>query len=114
MIKHLFKIQDILSLYQRQKYNDFLKRTEFKIRSIDDKRKLKTVIDHLSDMSNTEIGTVIDKADELGICRKDDKLEIFISKNSYVYDRVKKIKFSEFQNLYSYLEATHHSLHSTK
>ncbi|MCE0959748.1 ATP-dependent helicase [Pseudomonas putida] len=104
LIKHLFKIQDILSLYQRQKYNDFLKRTEFKIRSIDDKRKLKTVIDHLSDMSNTEIGTVIDKADELGICRKDDKLEIFISKNSYVYDRVKKIKFSEFQNLYSYLE----------
>jgi DNA helicase-2/ATP-dependent DNA helicase PcrA len=104
LIKHLFKIQDILSLYERQKYNEFLKRTEFKIRTIGDKRKLKLIIDQLRNMSTSDIGSVIDKADELGICRKDDKLAIFITKNSYVYDQVVKVKFGEFQKLYSYLE----------
>lgn len=104
LIKHLFKIQNIVSLYENQKYNEFLKRTEFKIRSINDKKRLKSIIDELRGISNLDIGTVIDRADELGICRKDDKLSIFIARNSYVYDRVIKVKFTEFQKLYQYLE----------
>ncbi|NAT75186.1 hypothetical protein CVE34_25325, partial [Pseudomonas syringae pv. actinidiae] len=93
MIKHLFKIQHIVSLYENKQYNEFLKRTEFKIRSIDDKKKLKDIIDELRGISNSTIGTVIDRADELGLCRKDDKLSIFIARNSYVYDRVRKVTF---------------------
>jgi DNA helicase-2/ATP-dependent DNA helicase PcrA len=104
LIRHLFKIQHIVSLYENQKYNEFLKRTEFKIRSIDDKKRLKAIIDELRGMSNSAIGTVIDRADELGICRKDDKLSIFIARNKYVYDRVVKVKFTEFQKLFKYLE----------
>ena len=104
LIRHLFKIQHIVSLYENQNYNEFLKRTEFKIRSIDDKKRLKAIIDELRGMSNSAIGTVIDRADELGICRKDDKLSIFIARNKYVYDRVVKVKFTEFQKLFNYLE----------
>jgi DNA helicase-2/ATP-dependent DNA helicase PcrA len=104
LIRHLFKIQHIVSLYETKKYNEFLKRTEFKIRSIDDKRKLKDLIDELKEMSNSTIGTVIDRADELGICRKDDKLSVFIARNRYVYDRVREVRFVEFKRLYQYLE----------
>ncbi|AYL18264.1 ATP-dependent helicase [Pseudomonas syringae pv. actinidiae] len=104
LIKHLFKIQHIVSLYENKQYNEFLKRTEFKIRSIDDKKKLKDIIDELRGISNSTIGTVIDRADELGLCRKDDKLSIFIARNSYVYDRVRKVTFLEFIKLYQYLE----------
>ncbi|WJK10241.1 UvrD-helicase domain-containing protein [Pseudomonas fluorescens] len=104
LIKHLFKIQHIISLYEDKKFNEFLKRTEFKIRSVDDKKRLRDIIDELREMSNASIGTVIDRADKLGICRKDDKLSIFIARNSYVYDRVINVKFIEFKKLYQYLE----------
>ena len=104
LIRHLFKIQHMVNLYESKKYNEFLKRSEFKIRSIDDKRRLKDLIDELKEMSNSTIGTVIDRADELGICRKDDKLSVFIARNCYVYDRVREVRFAEFKKLYQYLE----------
>ena len=50
------------------------------------------------------IDEIIEKADEYGICKKDDKLTRFIDKKEYIYNRVKQIKFLEFQNLYNYLE----------
>lgn len=112
LIRHLFKIQRIVNLYENKQYNEFLKRTEFKIRSIDDKRKLKNIIDELRGVSSSTIGTVIEMADKLGICRKDDKLSIFIARNSYVYDRVIKVAFSEFTKLYQYLEG--HTAFSTQ
>lgn len=104
LIKHLFKIQNIINLYENQRYNEFLKKTEFKIRSIEDKRRLKKIIDELREMSDHPIGEVIDRADELGICKKDDNLSIFFSKSRYLYDRVTKVRFNEFQNLFKYLE----------
>lgn len=104
LIKHLFKIQNIINLYENQQYNEFLKKTEFKIRSIEDKRHLKKIIDELREMSEHSIGEVIDRADELSICKKDDNLSIFLSKSRYLYDRVTRIKFIEFQNLFKYLE----------
>ncbi|CRL98247.1 UvrD-helicase domain-containing protein [Pseudomonas sp. 8 R 14] len=104
LIKHLFKIQNIINLYKTRRYNEFLKRTEFKIRSVEDKRRLKQIIDELSEMSDQPIGVVIDRADELGVCKKDDNLSIFFSKSRYLYDRVAKVKFDEFQNLFKYLE----------
>lgn len=38
------------------------------------------------------------------ICLIDEKLERFKLEKAYVYDRVKTIKYSEFQKLYEYLE----------
>lgn len=104
LIKHLFKIQNIINLYENKRYNEFLKKTEFKIRSINDKRRLKEIIENIRNMPNETIGQVIDRADEFGLCKKDDKLSMFITKNKYVYERVIKVKYSEFQHLYNYLE----------
>jgi ATP-dependent DNA helicase UvrD/PcrA len=47
---------------------------------------------------------IIELADSTGLCLKDDKLNHFIINNQYLFDRVKEVKFSEFQKLYSYLE----------
>ena len=51
-----------------------------------------------------EITRFLDYAHEKGICRKDDKLSGFIESARYVYNRVKIMKFKEFQNLYKYIE----------
>lgn len=106
LIKHLFKIQTNISLYQNKKYNEFLRATDFyfKITSIADKRKLKENIDALVNVGNKTIEEVIADADEKRICIIDDRLKDFKNKNAYLYKRIKDVQFSEFQNLFEYLE----------
>lgn len=104
LIKHLFKIQEHVNLYNEKKYNDFLRKTEFQIKSIADKKNLRDVVMTLQSMSNSTIEEVIEYAQNNGICRKDDKLQSFIEKKQYIYDQVIQLKFQEFQNLFSYLE----------
>ncbi|MFD1926463.1 UvrD-helicase domain-containing protein [Sporosarcina siberiensis] len=103
IIKHLFKIQDNINLYEQEEYNEFLRRTEFKITSIADKKEIKRIIEKMQDMSDSKIEEVIEFAHENRICRKDDNFNSFKEKKNYVYNRVKEVRFKEFQNLYAYL-----------
>ena len=104
LVKHLNKIQDTISLYSNGLIFDFIKRTDLKITSISDKIKLKSIIDSFVQTGEKSIGDMIDEADSNGICIIDDKLRDFINTKSYVYERVRKIPYSQFQNLYNYLE----------
>jgi DNA helicase-2/ATP-dependent DNA helicase PcrA len=106
LIKHLFKIQNSISLYKNKQYNDFLKVTDFRIhiRSIANKRLLKENIDNLINVGEKTIEEVITDAHEKGISIIDDRLLVFKEKNEYLYNRVKDVKFNEFQKLYEYLE----------
>jgi DNA helicase-2/ATP-dependent DNA helicase PcrA len=106
LIKHLFKIQTNISLYQNKLYNEFLRVTDYKnrIHSIADKKILKENIESLINIGNKTIEEIIEDAHEKGICIIDDKLNDFKVSKEYLYNRVKAIKFSEFQLLYAYLE----------
>lgn len=104
LIKHLFKIQTLVHLYNNKKYNEFLKRTEFKVTSVQRKREIKQIIDDVEAMSNSSIEDVIEFAADKGICHKDERFTRFITENEYLYSRVKNVKFSEFQKLFDYLE----------
>jgi len=106
LIKHLFKIQTNISLYQNKNYNEFLRVTDYKqhIQSIADKKVLKENIENLIIVGEKTIEAVIEDAHEKGICIIDDKLNDFIINKEYLYKRVGKIKFSEFQLLFKYLE----------
>lgn len=106
LVKHLFKIQNNISLYQNKKYNEFLRATDyhFKITSIASKRALKENIEILVNVGDNTIEQVINDANEKGICLIDDKLIAFKENKEYLYNRVKDVKFSEFQKLYEYLE----------
>lgn len=104
LIQHLFKIQDIIFLYENQMVNELLQKTQVKIVTNNDKKRLVNNIEKLISMGNDSIGNVIDFADREGLCKKDDNFFAFIEKNEYLYWRVKQIKYEEFQNLYKYLE----------
>jgi DNA helicase-2/ATP-dependent DNA helicase PcrA len=104
LIKHLFRIQEHVNLYSEKKYNEFLRKTEFQIKSIADKKNLRDVVMTLQGMSDSTIEEVIVYAHSNGICRKDDKLQSFIEKKKYIYDQVIQLKFQEFQDLFAYLE----------
>ena len=106
LIKHLFKIQTNIFLYQNNHFNEFLRATDyrFKLTSIAHKRVLKDCIDALVNVEEKTIEEIIIQANDNGICIIDDKLKKFQEEKEYIYNRVKDIKFSEFQNLYNYLE----------
>lgn len=104
LIKHLFKIQNSISLYENGQHNEFLRKTEFKITSIRDKKYLREVIEKIKSMAANPIIDVINYSHESGFCRKDDKFYEFEEKNKYLFDQVIQVAFSEFQNLFKYLE----------
>jgi DNA helicase-2/ATP-dependent DNA helicase PcrA len=106
LIKHLFKIQNTIKLYKAGQYNQFLRATDYKynITRIEDKRVLKSNIESLINVGDKTIEELISDANEKGICLIDDNLEDFKARNEYLYNRVKAVRFSEFQNLYDYLE----------
>jgi len=106
LIKHLFKIQNNISLYTNRRYNEFLRATDYRhnITSIASKRTLKKNIDKLINVGDKTIEEVIHDADKMGICIIDDKLNDFKERKMYLYNRVKGVGFVEFQKLYEYLE----------
>ncbi|WP_461812615.1 UvrD-helicase domain-containing protein [Faecalimonas sp.] len=104
LIRHLFKIQNIISLYDSKNYHELIKIISFPICSILDKKNLKENIDGLKEQTTGTIESVIKYANENHLCVVDDKLERFINNNEYLYWRVKNIEYSEFQKLYEYLE----------
>ncbi len=119
LIKHLFNIQHIIHLYKEKRYNEFIRKTEFKITSIERKREIKALIEQIEGMSKSTIEEVIDFANESGLCIKDDRFNAFVRKNEYLYGRVKSVSFGEFQNLYNYLEgftpfSTQHKVKGTE
>ncbi|WP_179007062.1 ATP-dependent helicase [Winogradskyella forsetii] len=106
LIRHLFKIETNIFLYSNKRYNEFLRATDyrFNIRNIEDKRVLKASIESLIDVGEKTIEHVIIEANENGICLIDDKLEGFKTNKEYIFNRVKNVKYKEFQKLYNYLE----------
>jgi DNA helicase-2/ATP-dependent DNA helicase PcrA len=104
LIRHLFKIQEVKILYQTKMYNDFLRKTSYKITRNSDKTEIKAKVDKLVEMKGNTIEEVIEFANNSGLCIKDDKINNFINEEDYLYWRVKQIPYSEFEKLYSYLE----------
>lgn len=104
LIQHLFKIQNILFLYESKNYHELIKKISFPICSISDKKRVKECIDKLKQQATGTIESVIEYADAQHLCVIDDKLKKFIENNEYLYWRVKNVAFSEFQKLYEYLE----------
>lgn len=106
LIRHLFKIENNIFLYTSKRYNEFLRITDyrFNIRTIEDKRALKANIESLINVGNKTIEQIIIEANDNGLCLIEDNLRRFIVEKGYVFNRVKNIKYKEFQKLYSYLE----------
>ncbi len=104
LVKHLVRLYDNVNLYQDGKYNEFIRKTQFSINSVSDKKILKESIVELSEAGNRSINEVIELAHKLNICLKDDHLDNFIANKGYIYDRIGTVPFQEFINLYNYLE----------
>lgn len=105
LIKHLFKIQNIISLYESRNFSQFLKTTDFKLSRASDKKELQNQVQQiLHPESGKTIGEVIELAHALKLCLKGDALHRFMDRSKYLYDQVVKVPYAEFLSLYRYLE----------
>ena len=112
LIKHLFQIQEIIFLYKGNKYNDFIRKTDYKILKNSDLKILKENIDLLKNHSSKTIEEVINLADKLKLVQKDDSLQSFILDHEEQYNKVKDLQYSEVVSLYEY--RSEHSPYSTQ
>lgn len=114
LVKHLCKIEQAIRLYRDGNVCEFLKVTGYtkdykdsfdrKIKSISDKKRLKESINSLQNTDNKTIREVIELANENNICMIDDKLLLYQEHCPYIYYRMMEVPYSEFINLYTYLE----------
>lgn len=104
LIRHLNRIQNCIHAYKTKQYAEFIRLTDFRLRSIVDKASLRDAIETLTSDSNILIGEAIEQAATVGLVQKDDRLIHFQEQKAYVYNRVSLLPFSEFQKLYAYRE----------
>jgi DNA helicase-2/ATP-dependent DNA helicase PcrA len=104
LIAHLLKIEEIIFLYENRLYNEFIKKTNFKMKNLSDKQILKDKIDELKNTNNKTIEEVISLAHSLGLIKKDNKLNNYIQEREDKYNSVKVIQYQEIRHLYSYMQ----------
>ncbi|MFK5949714.1 MAG: UvrD-helicase domain-containing protein [Methylococcales bacterium] len=104
LIKHLFKIENCIRLYQSKQFNQFIKTTDYSVTSVEDKIRLNEAIKSFELQEGITIGEVIDLAHDLGLVVKDDKLTVFSENKFYLYKQICDINYQEFRNVYEYLE----------
>ncbi len=104
LINHLFKIQHCLRLYSENRISEFIRLTDFSIRSIEDKRHLKACVEELLSSDDITIAQVIQVANDNGLVLFDDRLRRFVDRKEYIYLQVQELPYSQFRNLYFYLE----------
>jgi DNA helicase-2/ATP-dependent DNA helicase PcrA len=103
-IKHVFKILTVVHLYEKRQYNEFLRKTEFRLYRHSDKARLRACIDTIVAMSERPIIDVIEYAHQQGLCVKDDRFEDFRNRKSYLFKRLIEVPCAAYQKLYDYLE----------
>ncbi|WP_399424862.1 UvrD-helicase domain-containing protein [Vibrio campbellii] len=116
LIRHLFKIENCIRLYDSKNFNQFIKATDYSIVSVHDKVQLNDAIQAFQINEDISIGKVIDLAHELGLVIKDDRVEKYATDRPYVYKQVCDVKYQEFRNVFDYLEGflTFSTQHKTK
>lgn len=85
-------------------FNEFLRVTDRKINSLQDKIDLKSEMDGFVALDEKTIGQVIEDASKSGIVMIDDRLLNFKTRRHYIYEQVVALPYLEFQNLFKYLE----------
>lgn len=97
-------LEEMITLYNEKKYNEFLKKTKYRITDKEDKVKLKNIMDDLSNNQTITIGTALEDAVSNGLLQEDDRFTYYISNDGwYLWQRIKNIEYREYRNSIKYL-----------
>ena len=105
ILRRLDILEEIIELYEANKFNDFLRITKFFIYNRNDKICLKQAIDYLVSEDNQTIEDVLKFAEEKGLLKEDELFNDYIlNKGFYLWERIKNITFNQYRKSISYLK----------
>ena len=105
ILRRLDILEEIIELYEANKFNDFLRITKFSIHNRNDKICLKQAIDYLVSEDNQTIEDVLKFAEVKGLLKEDELFNDYIlSKGFYLWERIKKITFNQYRKSILYLK----------
>ena len=105
ILRRLDILEEIIELYEANKFNDFLRITKFSIHDRNDKICLKQAIDYLVSEDNQTIEDVLKFAEVKGLLKEDDLFNDYIlNKGFYLWERIKKITFNQYRKSVLYLK----------
>lgn len=105
ILRRLDILEEIIELYEANKFNDFLRITKFSIHNRNDKICLKEVIDYLVNEDNQTIEEVLEFAEVKGLLKEDELFSDYIlNKGFYLWERIKKITFKQYRKSVLYLK----------
>lgn len=105
ILRRLDILEEIIELYEANRFNDFLRITKFSIRNRNDKICLKKAIDYLVSEDNQTIEKVLKFAEVKGLLKEDELFSDYIlNKGFYLWERIKKITFNQYRKSVSYLK----------
>ena len=98
-------LEEIIELYEANKFNDFLRITKFSIHNRNDKICLKQAIDYLVSEDNQTIEDILKFAEVKGLLKEDELFNDYIlNKGFYLWERIKKITFNQYRKSILYLK----------
>lgn len=105
ILRRLDILEEIIELYEANRFNDFLRITKFSIHNRHDKICLKQAIDYLVSEDNQTIENVLKFAEVKGLLKEDELFSDYISnKGFYLWERIKKITFNQYRKSVLYLK----------
>ncbi|WP_276874455.1 UvrD-helicase domain-containing protein [Dialister micraerophilus] len=105
ILRRLDILEEIIELYEANKFNDFLRITKFSIHNRNDKICLKQAIGYLVSEDNQTIENVLKFAEVKGLLKEDELFSDYIlNKGFYLWERIKKITFNQYRKSVSYLK----------
>jgi len=105
ILRRLDILEEIIELYEANKFNDFLRITNFSIHNRNDKICLKKAIDYLASEDNKTIEDVLKFAEVKGLLKKDELFSDYIlNKGFYLWERIKRIAFKQYRKSVLYLK----------
>ena len=105
ILRRLDILEEIIELYDANKFNDFLRITKFSIHNRNDKICLKQAIDYLVNEENKTIEEVLEFAEAKGLLKEDELFSDYIlNKGFYLWERIKKITFKQYRKSVLYLK----------
>lgn len=105
ILRRLDILEEIIELYEANKFNDFLRITKFSIHNRNDKICLKQAIDYLVSEDNQTIENVLKFVEVKGLLKEDELFSDYIlNKGFYLWERIKKITFNQYRKSVSYLK----------
>lgn len=116
ILRTLDNIYELIELYQNKKYNEFLRKTRFKIQNSGDKETLHNGMTNLSDFENRKIADVLNIANDLLGGYLDKSFNSFTTEQgAYLWERIKDIPFKDYVKSIEYQKeylpfATQHSV----